>query len=55
MKKTYISPALNADMMEEDQMLMASFVNELNDEDTINAGDMLGRGNYDLWDDDEEY
>lgn len=54
MKKTYISPALSADMMDEDQMLMASFVNTLNEEG-IDASNILGREDDSIWDDEEEY
>lgn len=54
MKKAYISPALNADTMEEEQMLLtASFKDELNDEQTVGAGDILGREDSSAWDDEE--
>ena len=52
MKKTYIMPALTIDeqMLEQDLLNVSVLV----DSTPKSADDAAGRGNYDLWDDEEE-
>jgi hypothetical protein len=52
MKKTYIMPALTIDeqMLEQDLLNVSVEVSG----EAVSADDAAGRGNYDLWDDDEE-
>ncbi len=52
MKKTYLMPAMRELNMIEEEMIAASvegFDGALDNSNTIDAGDMLGR-DFDLWD-----
>jgi len=54
MKKAYLAPALGVDTMEEEQSMMAaSFKETLDDKNSVAAGDILGREDSSVWDDEE--
>lgn len=57
MKKTYLRPEIDLELMEAEELLNASnpagFNGQLDDNNTIEVKDMLSRDNK-IWDDDEE-
>ena len=57
MKKTYINPETDIVLLAVQHMIAASvdgFNKTLDDENTIDTGDMLSRRHNSVWDDEEE-
>ena len=60
MKKTYLSPETDLQLIASDELLVVAspnstnFNSELDNEHTITPDDMLSRGHNDVWADDEE-
>ena len=55
MKKTYLSPSIDLLDAESEELLNASFNEELDNKTSISTDDMLSRrGNASVWDDEDD-